>query len=1280
MEKMKHWQSYVLIVVCVAINILGRNLASKVEIPFWFDAIGTLIAAIQLGPVGGAITGACLNLYMVAVTGDIPGFAYILVSIAIGVSVGIFFPKDNKLDAFAIIATAVFAGFIAVVISTPLDMLLYEGQTGNVWGDSLIVMLSQSLSVPWLCTLLGQAFVDIPDKALSVVIAVAVIQICKWGKRKFSGNKEVAALIILMLVTEAVAITALPDRVLAAGNQDAVDFSADYAAIGYDTEDGLATAEINAVAQTSDGYIWAGTYSGLYRYDGYKFEQMNLDERISNVTQFYVDSQGILWIGTNDSGIARYSPKDGSIKFYTTEDGLSNNAIRAMCEDGDGNLYIGTVTQLSLITADGQAKVFEEKEIMGVRNLSYSNGVVAGVSNWGELFFIKDQKLFGMTTMENENNVFYAAVSTADGEEFVVGTSSDFAVKVKLLEDGTVKTIKQIKTFGMEYFNRIMYSEKDGGYFYCCENGLGFIDKKDKVTGMSTDGFDSSISDVIMDYQGNVWFASNKQGIERYSWNPFQDVFAKAGLNPGVVNSLLLKDNILYVGMDNGLYGIDLNSNTLITMPKADKFNGVRVRHLMADSKGSIWVSTYGQDGLLELTSDNNLNIYNEGTAGTEGGRFRYALELSNGQILVASTIALNYIENGKVVKKLTEDMGLDTMILSLVEDENGNVLAGSDGDGVYIIKDGEIIDILNEEDGLGSPVVLKVVPCTGGYLFVGSNGIYYYDGNTVTKLNNFPYSNNYDAYITEDGNAWVISSAGIYVLNEKDLIANGDYNYELLNRSRGFFTTLTANANYAVDGDDLYFCCTDGVRKISLSTYNSFDNDYEIRISELFAGDEIINEENGVYTIPAIQGRIQFEVAVLNYTLSNPLVKIFLEGSRDEGIICHQNAMENLVYTNLPYGNYKLHVQILNPGDESVIKEAAFPIVKESQLYERTYFQMYLLTVCMLFIFFLGWLIGRIRKGFTNMKTWQKEATIDPMTGLLNKAASKRALTECCKTKKGILLMIDLDSFKLVNDLYGHDMGDKILIRFAEIIRSCIRENDIAGRMGGDEFIAYIHGSADESVVAEKAKYINEEIVKSAKEYMGEDMNIPLGASIGAVCAPEEGTEYEDLFGYADKALYNVKQNGKHGYAMYRKNNPRIADDENSQIMGIAGIRKILGERNEGKGAYKVDFAKLQAVYRTFVRLSKRTNARAWIVQFVLNPDEGKELTDDVVDLFYEILASTLRSNDVVAPNGKNQVLAVMTDIDPSNGQAPIDRVIKKWDEAPGHEGYTVTYETEAL
>ncbi len=1289
MEKMKHPQTYLLIVICVVLNVLGRSAASTLQLPFWFDSIGTLIAAIQLGPVVGGITGACLNLY-IAATGNFNSLAYIAVSVSIGVSVGLLFPREKKFDAFAVIATAVFAGLLAVVLSTPLNMFFYGGKTGNIWGDNLIIMLSQNMNVPWICSLLGETFVDIPDKAVSVVIACIIISIFRRIKKIFIGKSKSSASLFLLTViataaifaentdAQASAASAATNETTDKVNRD-IDFSADYAAIGYDTEDGLASAEINAVAQTSDGYIWAGTYSGLYRYDGYKFERMNLDERISNVMQLYVDSKENLWIGTNDSGIACYTPgAEEEIRFYTTKDGLDSDSIRSIAEDDEGNILVGTATKLCILAADGNVVNFEE-DLYGVRSLYYTKGIVSGVTNDGELFFIKDRKLVSKSLMENENGIYYAAVASADGEEFLVGTSADFAVKVKLFENGEIKVGQQISTDGMSYFNRLLYSEENKGFFFCCESGLGFIDQNGKVTSMSTDSFNSSVSDVFIDYQDNIWFASNKQGIQRYSWNPFENVFARAGVDADVVNSLLISDGILYVGMDKGLIGIDIKTDSPVTIPHAESFEGVRVRHLMCDSKGNIWASTYGQDGLMVIGSDGELKVYNENTAGTVGGRFRLSLELSDGQILAASTSGLNYIQNGKVVKTLSENEGLSTMILSLVEGEDGSILAGSDGDGVYVIKNGEVVDEINEEDGLGSNVILKIVPCSGGYLFVTSNAIYFYNGKNVKKLNKFPYSNNYDVYISDVGDAWVSSSAGIYVVSERDLIQNDEYNYTLLNRSRGFYTTLTANAKNAVDGDDLYLCCTDGVRRISLSSYNSFDNDYKIRISELMAGDEIVQGKNGVYTIPAIQGRIQFKVAILNFTLSNPLIRIFLEGTNDDGITCFQNSMEDLIYTNLSYGKYNLHVQVVDAGDDKVIRDDIFPVVKESQLFERTYFKVYLMSVCILFIFFLGWLIGRIRKGFTNMKTWQKEATIDPMTGLLNKSASKRTLTELCRTKRGILMMIDLDSFKLVNDLYGHDMGDRILIRFADIIRSCIREGDIAGRMGGDEFVAFIQETSDESAVAEKARFINEEIVKSAKEFMGEDMNIPLGASIGAVCAPDEGTEYDALFSLADKALYNVKQNGKHGYAMYRKSNPRLTDETN-QIMGIAGIRKILGERNEGKGAYKVDFSKLQAVYRTFVRMSKRTNVRAWIVQFVLNADEGKELSDEVIEQFFEILANTLRSNDIVALNGKNQVLAIMTDIDPSNGNAPIDRIMTKWEEAPGHEGYTVSYETEAL
>ena len=104
-----------------------------------------------------------------------------------------------------------------------------------------------------------------------------------------------------------------------------------------------------------------------------------------------------------------------------------------------------------------------------------------------------------------------------------------------------------------------------------------------------------------------------------------------------------------------------------------------------------------------------------------------------------------------------------------------------------------------------------------------------------------------------------------------------------LLNRSRGLYTSITANAFYSLNGDNLYLPCTDGVRKVSISDYDSFNTDYEIQLSEITVGDEIIEPVEGVYTIPAASGRVVFDVAVMNYSLSNPLIHIFLKGTNDE-------------------------------------------------------------------------------------------------------------------------------------------------------------------------------------------------------------------------------------------------------------------------------------------------------------------------------------------------------------------------------------------------------------
>ena len=227
---------------------------------------------------------------------------------------------------------------------------------------------------------------------------------------------------------------------------------------------------------------------------------------------------------------------------------------------------------------------------------------------------------------------------------------------------------------------------------------------------------------------------------------------------------------------------------------------------------------------------------------------------------------------------------------------------------------------------------------------------------------------------------------------------------------------------------------------------------------------------------------------------------------------------------------------------------------------------------------------------------------------------------------------MIDLDSFKLVNDIYGHIAGDKILIYFAELIRKIIRENDLAGRMGGDEFIVFLQNVSDEDILKSKAEYLNEKILKSARELLGEDMEIPLGASIGAIFVPDEGRDFQNLYEKADRALYEVKRRGKHGIAIYGENNwagKKLA-------AGISQMQMILGERNVEQGAYFVEPEDFKKIYRLLARMVADYKRRLVLMQCTLTEES-------LAEEFKETLIHSLRKSDCVTQSGKVFLVLLM-------------------------------------
>lgn len=160
-------------------------------------------------------------------------------------------------------------------------------------------------------------------------------------------------------------------------------------------------------------------------------------------------------------------------------------------------------------------------------------------------------------------------------------------------------------------------------------------------------------------------------------------------------------------------------------------------------------------------------------------------------------------------------------------------------------------------------------------------------------------------------------------------------------------------------------------------------------------------------------------------------------------------------------------------------------------------------------------------------------EAETDGLTGLWNRNAFQRMVEEYLSGEKenaGAFMMIDVDNFKLVNDTHGHIVGDNVLKDYANAMRKVLRDTDIVGRQGGDEFVVFCCGIHNKSSAEKKAKQIWE----ACSQIFPDGSTKPATTSIGIAIAPQNGKTFRELYENADVALYKAKQNGRNGYVIF--------------------------------------------------------------------------------------------------------------------------------------------------
>ncbi|WP_051538040.1 ATP-binding protein [Butyrivibrio proteoclasticus] len=762
----------------------------------------------------------------------------------------------------------------------------------------------------------------------------------------------------------------------ATGQIEGVGYSAEV----YDASNGLPTSDAMFLIGSNKGHVWIGGYSGVIRYDGSAFDRLSTEDGLTSARALFEDSKGRIWVGTNDNGVVVI---DGETRTHITyKEGLPSSSIREFAEDLEGNIFVGTTSGVCYIDENFNVINITDGILRGERILkldSDSNGRIYGQSSSGIVFAI------------DKCRITEAYRSQDLGVEKITSILADpnnpgmvyFGTESKNLYYGTFGfRSSYLKRIDMSPFSDVHWLSYDCGRVWVASTSkIGFIDDNNRFHMVTNVPFYSGIEMMTSDYQGNMWFASSTQGVMKIVTNNFANITEKEGLPEEVTNAVCQYNNVLYIGTDNGLRILRENGER-IRNELTDLLEGTRIRCIKGDDKGNLWVGTYTNDiGLVCMRSDGSIKTYTTAN-GLPSNQIRSISFTEKGGVLLGTNNGLAIVFRGMVTRTVGVGLGIKNPVFLTVEEvDDGVIFAGSDGDGLYII-DGYDITRIGRDDGLTSDVVLRIIKDEKRDIIwvITSNSIEYYKDGVATAVTTFPFNNNYDLFIDDNDVAWILSSYGVYSVKVQDMINDNVTDYKVYTVEKGLPFAVTANSYCARDDEgNLFISGREGVIKVNVDSFFEENVPLKVGVNSIFCGDEkIMPSADGTYRLPPSKDRIQVNASVMDYTMLNPLIHIYLEGGPDAGITANRNKIFPLEYTNLAYGTYTLHIQVLDSTSLVVIQDESFKIVKEPRLAELLFTRILFALVLAAITGFMVWRIMRstvIRRQYDEISKAKEEA-----------------------------------------------------------------------------------------------------------------------------------------------------------------------------------------------------------------------------------------------------------------------------------------------------------------
>ena len=372
----------------------------------------------------------------------------------------------------------------------------------------------------------------------------------------------------------------------------------------------------------------------------------------------------------------------------------------------------------------------------------------------------------------------------------------------------------------------------------------------------------------------------------------------------------------------------------------SDMLSGVRIRSLYVDNEGRLWIATYKTYGVICYDGNTITSVTSEN--GLVSDKTRCVLQLKNGSIAVATGGGVSILANTEgfpVLKNYTTADGMQNDVALCLCEYEDKLYVGTDGGGVAVISESGVSTI-GERNGLSASVVLRLAADEemGGIWASTGSHLDFITERDVFRLE-VPYTERgsiFDIKIVGD-DLWLLRSNAIVIASRSELVLSGSPGSVLLDKSCGLSGSITSNSWHWMENGLLYIATGDGIYRIDTTDIHKNTIPPRVIINSVQADDDTFINPSGSIELDSDVKILTIDTAALSFTSEECSVTYYLEGFDEEPMTVAQSDLVAQRYTNLPGGDYTLHLSACN-ADGYASRELTLTIHKKLAFWERSY------------------------------------------------------------------------------------------------------------------------------------------------------------------------------------------------------------------------------------------------------------------------------------------------------------------------------------------------------